>query len=66
MVEQPLIVEVIKLTLNHAVYVTRQTKDVAEATAARRQACSSAALGAPPAASAGSRTVKVVPRPCSD
>ena len=33
MVEQPLIVEVIKLTLNHGVYVTREAKDVAEATA---------------------------------
>ena len=33
MVEQPLIVEVIKLTLNHGVYVTRETYDVAEATA---------------------------------
>ena len=34
MVEQPLIVEVIKLTLNHGVYVTREAQDVAEATAA--------------------------------
>ena len=33
MVEQPLIVEVIKLTLNHGIYVTRETYDVAEATA---------------------------------
>ena len=33
MVEQPLIVEVIKLTLNHGVYVTRETYDVTEATA---------------------------------
>jgi DNA-binding response OmpR family regulator len=33
MVEQPLIVEVIKLTLNHGVYVTREAQDVAEATA---------------------------------
>jgi DNA-binding response OmpR family regulator len=34
MVEQPLIVEVIKLTLNHGVYVTREARDVPEATAA--------------------------------
>src|SRR6188768_2004344 len=34
MVEQPLIVEVIKLTLNHGVYVTREAADVSEATAA--------------------------------
>ena len=34
MVEQPLIVEVIKLTLNHGVYVTREAKTVSEATAA--------------------------------
>src|SRR3954462_10328811 len=33
MVEQPLIVEVIKLTLNHGVYVTREARDVPEATA---------------------------------
>ncbi len=33
MVEQPLIVEVIKLTLNHGVYVTREAYDVTEATA---------------------------------
>jgi DNA-binding response OmpR family regulator len=33
MVEQPLIVEVIKLTLNHGVYVTRETQDVPQATA---------------------------------
>ena len=33
MVEQPLLVEVIKLTLNHGVYVTREAQDVAEATA---------------------------------
>jgi DNA-binding response OmpR family regulator len=33
MVEQSLIVEVIKLTLNHGVYVTREALDVAEATA---------------------------------
>ena len=33
MVEQPLIVEVIKLTLNHGVYVTREAQDVSEATA---------------------------------
>src|SRR6185436_8363087 len=32
MVEQPLLVEVIKLTLNHGVYVTREAQDVAEAT----------------------------------
>lgn len=32
MVEQPLIVEVIKLTLNHGVYVTRETQSVPEAT----------------------------------
>src|SRR5215211_167975 len=34
MVEQSLIVEVIKLTLNHGVYVTREAQDVPEATAA--------------------------------
>jgi len=34
MVEQRLLVEVIKLTLNHGVYVTREAQDVAEATAA--------------------------------
>ena len=34
MVEQPLIIEVIKLTLNHGVYVTREAQDVPEATAA--------------------------------
>jgi DNA-binding response OmpR family regulator len=34
MVEQPLLVEVIKLTLNHGVYVTREAQDVTEATAA--------------------------------
>ena len=34
MVEQPLIVEVIKLTLNHGVYATREVRDVPEATAA--------------------------------
>jgi DNA-binding response OmpR family regulator len=34
MVEQPLIVEVIKLTLNHGVYATREARDVPEATAA--------------------------------
>jgi DNA-binding response OmpR family regulator len=33
MVEQPLIVEVIKLTLNHGVYVTRETRSVPEAEA---------------------------------
>src|SRR5215212_6769513 len=33
MVEQPLLVEVIKLTLNHGVYVTREAYDVAEAAA---------------------------------
>jgi DNA-binding response OmpR family regulator len=33
MVEQPLIVEVIKLTLNHGVFVTREAQGVAEATA---------------------------------
>jgi DNA-binding response OmpR family regulator len=33
MVEQPLIVEVIKLTLNHGVYATREARDVPEATA---------------------------------
>src|SRR5581483_1994258 len=33
MVEQPLIVEVIKLTLNHGVYVTREAQNVPEATA---------------------------------
>src|SRR6187401_927155 len=34
MVEQPLSVEVIKLTLNHGIYVTREARDVPEATAA--------------------------------
>jgi len=34
MVEQPLIVEVIKLTLNHGVYATREARDVPEATVA--------------------------------
>jgi len=34
MVEQALIAEVIKLTLNHGVYVTREARDVSEATAA--------------------------------
>jgi DNA-binding response OmpR family regulator len=33
MVEQPLVVEVIKLTLNHGAYVTREAQDVPEATA---------------------------------
>jgi len=33
MVEQPMIVEVIKLTLNHVVYVTREAQDVSAATA---------------------------------
>jgi DNA-binding response OmpR family regulator len=33
MVEQPLIVEAIKLTLNHGAYVTREAQDVPEATA---------------------------------
>jgi two-component system, OmpR family, alkaline phosphatase synthesis response regulator PhoP len=33
MVEQPLIVEVIKLTLNHGVYATREARDVSQATA---------------------------------
>jgi DNA-binding response OmpR family regulator len=33
MVEQPLLVEVIKLTLNHGVYVTREAQDVDAATA---------------------------------
>ena len=33
MVEQPLLVEVIRLTLNHGVYVTREVQDIAEATA---------------------------------
>jgi DNA-binding response OmpR family regulator len=33
MVEQPLIVDVIKLTLNHGAYVTREARDVDEATA---------------------------------
>ncbi len=35
MVEQPLIVDVIKLTLNHGVYVTREARNAAEATAMR-------------------------------
>jgi two-component system, OmpR family, alkaline phosphatase synthesis response regulator PhoP len=34
MVEQPLIVEMIRLTLNHGVCVTREAKDVSEATVA--------------------------------
>ena len=34
LVDQPLIGEVIELTLNHGVYATRQANDVAEATAA--------------------------------
>ena len=34
MVEQPLIVDVIQLTLNHGVYVTREARDVPEATVA--------------------------------
>jgi DNA-binding response OmpR family regulator len=33
MVEQPLLVEVIRLTLNHGVYVAREAQDVSEATA---------------------------------
>jgi DNA-binding response OmpR family regulator len=33
MVDQPLIIDVIKLTLNHGVYVTREAQDVAEAAA---------------------------------
>ena len=33
MVEQPLLVEVIKLTLNHGVFVTREVKSVSDATA---------------------------------
>lgn len=33
MVEQPLIADVIELTLNHGVYATRKAKDLAEATA---------------------------------
>jgi len=33
MVDQPLIVDVIKLTLNHGIYVTREAQDVDEATA---------------------------------
>ncbi|HZO27577.1 MAG TPA: hypothetical protein VFH48_16495 [Chloroflexota bacterium] len=33
MVDQPLIIDVIKLTLNHGIYVTREAQDVAEATA---------------------------------
>src|SRR5687767_4001526 len=33
MVDQQMITEVIKLTLNHGVYVTREARDVAEATA---------------------------------
>ena len=33
MVEQPLIADVIKLTLNHGVYVTREAQDLASATA---------------------------------
>jgi hypothetical protein len=32
LVDQPLIGEVIELTLNHGVYATRQAKDIAEAT----------------------------------
>ena len=34
LVDQPLIAEVIELTLNHGVYATRKAKDLAEATAA--------------------------------
>jgi len=34
LVDQPLIAEVIELTLNHGVYATRQAKELAEATAA--------------------------------
>jgi DNA-binding response OmpR family regulator len=34
MVDQPLIAEVIKLTLNHGIYVTREARDAPEATAA--------------------------------
>ena len=34
MVEQSLIADVIELTLNHGVYVTRKAKDLAEATVA--------------------------------
>ena len=37
MVEQPLIVEVIKLTLNHGVYVTREAQDVPEADGGARR-----------------------------
>ena len=33
MVEQPILVEVIRLTLNHGVYVAREAQDVSEATA---------------------------------
>ena len=33
LVDQPLIAEVIELTLNHGIYATRQSKDIAEATA---------------------------------
>jgi DNA-binding response OmpR family regulator len=34
LVDQPLIAEVVELTLNHGVFATRQAKDVADATAA--------------------------------
>ena len=34
MADQPLIAEVIALTLNHGIYATRQAKDLAEASAA--------------------------------
>jgi CheY-like chemotaxis protein len=37
MVDQPLIAEVIKLTLNHGVYLTREARDVPEATAVLEQ-----------------------------
>ena len=37
LVDQPLIAEVINLTLNHGVYVTREARDVLEATAALRE-----------------------------
>jgi CheY-like chemotaxis protein len=33
LVDQPLIADVIELTLNHGVYVTREAQDVPEATA---------------------------------
>ena len=55
-VEQPLIVDVIKLTLEHGVYVTREAQDVAEATAAERMApaagCAAVNTTAPLAATA--------------